>query len=123
LTLTVLDKEYSIHRLNPEALIPEDVFGSGFYFIGKTDEELSIVCECDIFIDSEEVDTGWSCLKVSGPLDLGLTGVLAGISAVLAKAGISIFALSTYKTDFILTKTNGLSNGITALEAAGYSVK
>jgi len=120
LTLTVLDKEYSVHRLKPEAEIPRNILGTSFYSISKTGEELSIVCESDITINSNKVDTGWSCLKVLGPLDISLTGVLAGISTVLAEASISIFAISTYDTDYILIKTKNLTKGIKALETTGY---
>ena len=82
LTLTVLDKEYSVHRLKSEAEIPRNILGTSFYSISKTGEELSIVCESDITINSNKVDAGWSCLKALGPLDISLTGVLAGISTV-----------------------------------------
>lgn len=120
LILTVLDKEYSIHRLKPEVEIPRNILGTSFYSISKTGEELSIVCESDITINSNKVDTGWSCLKVLGPLDISLTGVLAGISTVLAEAGISIFAISTYDTDYILVKTKDLKKGIKVLEKTAY---
>ena len=122
LTLTVLDKEYSIHRLKPEDEIPRNILGTSFYSISKTGEELSIICESDITINSNKVDAGWSCLKLLSPLDLDLTGILANISTVLAEASISIFVISTYDTDYILVKTKNLTKGIRALETAGYVV-
>ena len=122
LIITILDKEYSVHRLKPEAEIPRNIIDTRFYSISKTDEELSIVCESDITISSNKVDAGWSCLKVLGPLDISLTGVLAGISTVLAEANISIFAISTYDTDYILVKTKDLTKGIKVLETAGYII-
>lgn len=122
LTLSVLQKEFSIHRLNPDAGIPRDLVRSTFYSITKTDEELSIVCESEIEIESIKEDKGWSCLKVIGPLDLNLTGIMANIASVLAKSDISIFAVSTYDTDYILVKTVNLERAKEVLATADYQI-
>jgi len=74
-------------------------------------------------LNSEKSETGWSRLKVPGPLDFSLTGILAEISAVLAEAEISIFAISTFDTDYILIKTEKLPLAIEALLASGYTFK
>ncbi len=123
LALTVLDKEYAIHRLDPDADIPTTVFGSHFYSISRTDEELSIVCEQDIEIDSAKTSADWSCIKVIGPLDFSLTGILAGISSTLADAKISLFAISTYDTDYFLVKSRELPNTLYTLKNAGYVIE
>jgi hypothetical protein len=123
LTLTVLDKEYAIHRLDPDADIPAVVFSSNFYSISTTDEEMSIVCEADIHIGPAKTDSGWSCIKVIGPLDFSLTGILAGISTTLADVNISLFVISTYDTDYFLVKSRDLSRTLDALRGAGYLIK
>ena len=120
LKLAFLDEEYTIHRLKSEQDIPAQVFKSDFFSITKTDEELSIVCDAKISLPSEKSEAGWSCIKVLGPLDFALTGILAEISNVLAEAEISIFALSTYDTDYILVKSDILVTAQNALEKAGY---
>jgi len=96
---------------------------SKFYQICRTDEELSIVCETHISMISKHEEKGWACIKVDGPLDFGLAGILAGISKVLAENNVSIFAISTYDTDYILVKHQSLDNSIKALRVNGYAVR
>lgn len=122
-TLTILEQQFAIHRFEPTVSLPPSIFNSQFYWLGKTDEELSVVCESSIELNSDQKSEGWSCIKVLGPLDFSLTGILAGIAAVLASAQISIFALSTFDTDFILVKTTLVDKAVTALSEAGYKVK
>ncbi|OQX62500.1 MAG: hypothetical protein B5M51_06030 [Anaerolinea sp. 4484_236] len=81
---------------------------------------LSIVCDINTNIASEKSEKDWACIKVLGPLDFALTGILARISNVLAEAEISIFALSTYDTDYVLVKSNTLLASKKALKKAGY---
>ena len=123
LALTVLDKEHAIHHLDADANIPVTVFGTQFYSISRTDEELSIVCEADIQIDSAKTSAGWSCIKVIGPLDFSLTGILASISSTLADAKISLFAISTFDTDYFLVKSRELPKALHVLKSAGYVIK
>ena len=121
LTLTVLNDIYTIHRLGHSSSIPLNVLEAGFYAITKTDEELSIVCPASIAIEGSKKDSGWSCLKVAGPLDSSLTGILAKISNALAQAKISIFAISTYNTDYILVKSENVESAKNVLVSAGYN--
>jgi hypothetical protein len=121
-TLEVLDKEFTIHRLEPNKLVPEEVLASTFVWLGRTDEELSVVCASGIAVPSAKQNSGWSCLRVVGPIDFSLTGVLAGISSVLAAVNISIFALSTFDTDYILVKSADLATAQAELRKAGYRV-
>jgi uncharacterized protein len=116
----VLEGNFSIHRLKASASIPKTVFSSPFYALAKSENELSIVAAEGIAIESEKSDTGWSALRVDGTLDFSETGILAGIAATLAKAGISIFAVSTFDTDYILVKSERLKDAKTALAAAGH---
>jgi hypothetical protein len=120
LKLSVLEGFYTVHRFSSDHDIPEQIYESEFYSISKSEDELSIVCNSSILLDSERSETGWSCIKVSGPLDFSLTGVLADISAVLAKAEISIFAISTFDTDYILIKSQNLPSAGKALLSSGY---
>lgn len=120
LNLCVLDGLFTIHRLLPEKDIPSPVFAGRFYSICKTDDELSIICSSSVVLDSESKDAGWSGIKVIGPLDFSLTGILADMSAVLAKAKISIFAISTFDTDYVLVKSENLEAAKAAMEKAGY---
>ena len=121
LQLNVLENLFTIHRFPPNHEIPNQIYESQFYSISKTDEELSIVCSSTIQVHSEKSDTDWSCIKVEGPLEFFLTGILAKISAVLAEAEISIFAISTFDTDYILVKSEKLPFAKKALLKSGYT--
>ena len=120
LTLTILPFKLAIHRLPPDAEIPAQVLKSEFYALVKTGEELSVVCDARIPVESLHTEGGWSGIKVLGPLDFSLTGILANLAAALAEAGISIFAISTYDTDYLLVKTARLQAAMAALEKRGY---
>jgi len=120
LRLELLDDTFTIHRLSPSAKIPDEVFGEAFFNIVKTKEELSIVCRNSLTLNSERCNQGWSCIKVSGPLDLNTTGILAKLSKVLAEAQNSIFAISTYDTDYILVKADKATEAVAALSAEGF---
>lgn len=119
-SIHVLPHEFTIHRCSPDGPVPVEVYGSDFYWIGKTDEELSIVCEASLKVRSVKHSDGWSCLRLKGPLDLGSIGVLAAITDALASARIGVFALSTFDTDYILVKTADLPNATRALMKSGH---
>jgi len=119
LQLTILENFYTIHRFPPNHKIPDQVYESEFYSISKSEEELSVACSSSIQLNSEKSEVGWSCIKVTGPLDFSLTGILAEISAVLAKSEISIFAISTFDTDYILVKSEKLPFAKKALLESG----
>ena len=94
-----------------------------FFFIGRTDEELSLVCRTE---DTPEVtterDDGWRGMRIEGILDFSLIGILSKISAILAEEKIGIFAVSTYNTDYILVKKENFERAIAALKDAGYEI-
>jgi hypothetical protein len=131
LTLSVLEGSFGVCRLGTGSEIPAWVYGSNFFSVTQTPEELSIVCqESSIPANipanipaGTRAERGWNCLKVEGPLDFGLTGILAGISRTLADKGISIFAVSTYETDYILVREKDLECACKALKGAGYDIK
>lgn len=106
-----------VRKLCPEILADE------FFFIGKTDEELSLVCMTEhVPLETEERDDGWKAFRIQGILDFSLIGVLAPIAAILADNQIGIFAVSTYNTDYILVKKENFEKALDVLVHAGYSV-
>ena len=94
-----------------------------FFFIGKTDEEISVVCEtADTPISTTERDDGWRCFRIQGVLDFSLVGILSKISGILAAHQISIFAVSTFNTDYILVKEKNYASALDILVAKGYKL-
>ena len=94
-----------------------------FYFIGRTDEELSLVCRTEHTPSGTlEREDGWRGFRIEGTLDFSLIGILSKLSAILAENGIGIFAVSTYNTDYILVKEENLPRAMDALSAAGYEI-
>jgi hypothetical protein len=87
-----------------------------------TPDEMSILCPADRVPDGAAVETPWRCLRVAGPVQLPLTGVLASIVSPLAGARVSIFAFSTFDTDYLLVPAVRLSEALAALSAAGHRV-
>jgi hypothetical protein len=120
--LTTLPEPLAVCRLAPDAAFPSWLAASGFLSIARTTEELSIVCAEDAVPDAVRRESGWRALVVAGPLDFGLTGILASIAAPLAEAGISIFAISTFDTDYVLVKAERLDAAVEALIGAGHAV-
>ena len=94
-----------------------------FYFIGRTDEEISLVCKTENApAHTVERDDGWRGFRIEGVLDFSLIGILSKLSAVLADNGIGIFAVSTYNTDYILVKKENFDRALNVLSNAGYTV-
>ena len=97
---------------------------AGFWFVGKTDEEISLVCKTeDIPAETIGRDDGWKGFRIQGTLDFSLIGILSGLSGILADHKIGIFAISTYNTDYILVKEENFDRALKALESEGYSIK
>ena len=95
-----------------------------FYFIGKTDEELSLVCKTeDAPKYTIERDDGWKGFRIQGVLDFSLIGILSKLSGILAKHKIGIFAVSTYNTDYILVKEENYEQALELLVSEGYEVE
>jgi hypothetical protein len=96
---------------------------SDFYFIGKTDEELSLVCKTEDTPDNTiERDDGWRGFRIQGVLDFSLIGILSKLSGILAEHKIGIFAVSTYNTDYILVKEENYERALSILTSEGYTV-
>jgi len=94
-----------------------------FYFIGKTDEELSLVCRTEETpSNTTERDDGWRGFRIEGVLDFSLIGILSKLSSILAQNSIGIFAVSTYNTDYILVKEENFDKALSVLAEAGYKI-
>lgn len=98
-------------------------FDASYYFIGNTDEEKSLVCATGyVPANALKRDDGWRAFRIQGVLDFSLIGVLSKISTLLSENGIGIFAVSTYNTDYVLTKKENFDRAIAVLSRAGYAV-
>lgn len=115
-----IDGDFSICKVENYSQIN---FDSEFYFIGRTDEENSLVCITENVPDNTTVrDDGWKAFRIEGVLDFSLIGILSKISALLAENNIGIFAVSTYNTDYILTKKENYDRALKVLADAGYVI-
>ncbi|MBR2295040.1 MAG: ACT domain-containing protein [Clostridiales bacterium] len=118
--LKVLDMDLSVCKVSSVDDIDQ---GADFFFVGKTDEEISLVCETSHVPSSVLVrDDGWKGFRIVGELDFSLIGILSRISSVLADNKIGIFAVSTYNTDYILVRGSDLERALNALASSGYEI-
>ena len=119
--LKIIPHEFSICKVSDYSQID---FDQPFVFTGSTDEEKSLVCPISFVPRNTTArEDGWRAFRIEGELDFSLIGILSKISSVLADNGIAIFAISTFNTDYILTKTENFERAINALKSAGYSIK
>ena len=94
-----------------------------FTFMARTDEELSLVCPAEsVPADAVRREDGWRAFRIAGELDFSLVGIPAKIASILAEERISIFALSTYKTDYVLVKAERFADALDALRTSGYEI-
>ena len=115
-----LDGMFSVCKLADYSLVNLD---SEYCFLGKTDEERSLVClTCDVPVNTLERDDGWRAFRIQGILDFSLIGILSKISGIMAENKIGIFAISTFHTDYVLTKEKHYRKALEALGAAGYEI-
>jgi len=121
LALSLLAERLAVCRLEPGAPLPAWAGGALTAFT-RTPDELSVVCAEAGVPAGVQMEGGWRALKVAGPLDFGLTGILAALAGPLAAAGVSIFAISTYDTDYVLIKETALERAVAVLRAAGHPV-
>jgi hypothetical protein len=110
----------AVCRLPPHATLPPQDPRAPFWSVTRTADELSVVLPEEAVRPGWEVERGWRCLQVVGPLDFSLTGVLHALSAPLATAGIPILAISTYDTDYVLVRETHLARAVVVLERAGH---
>ena len=121
LEIQKVDCEFSVCKIKD---ISEVNFSDEFCFLGKTDEEISLVCFTEHApVNAILQDDGWKAFRIQGVLDFSLIGILAKISTLLADNGIGIFVISTYNTDYILTKAENYVKALDVLNQAGYQIK
>lgn len=120
-TLEVLTGTYAVCRLDADADVPDWVSGA-VTSVTRAPGELSIICSQDVVPSDVTSESGWSCLRVVGPLDFSLVGVIASLTAVLATANLSVFVVSTFDTDCLLVKQAELETAVNSLTAAGHVV-
>ena len=119
--IKIINEEFSICKIKDLSQVN---FLDEFCFLGKTDEELSLVCRTK-FVPKNiiECDKGWRAFRIEGILDFSLIGILSKISTLLAENKIGIFAVSTFNTDYILTKEENFDKAISLLKDNGYLIK
>lgn len=122
LKMKLLKDKYGVCRLDKPGPVPNWGIEGEFYSVTKTEDELSIVCVEESTPDNIKCEKDWRVLKVEGPLDFSLVGILSAISGLMAEKSISIFAISTYDTDYILVKDKDLNKAIKALCDDKYEV-
>jgi len=122
MNLTILPDTLAICRLSPAEDVPDWAMIGEFVSITHTGDELSIVCVSEHVPPDVKADREWRALKVEGPLDLALTGVLASLANPLAEARINLFAVSTFDTDYLLVKEYNLTRARDVLRGAGHVV-
>jgi hypothetical protein len=113
----LLSGRFAVCRLGADAAIPADLLQAqpGFLSITRTADELSIVCEEALVPAGAKVQLGWRAFKVEGPLDFSLTGIMATLATPLAVAKISLFAVATFDTDYLLVQERDLEAAVAAL--------
>ncbi len=115
-----IDYDFSVCKVADYSLVD---LTADYCFVGKTEEENSLVCITDnVPLNVIRREDGWKAFRVQGSLDFSLIGILSGISGILADTQIRIFVLSTFDTDYVLTKTEHYPSALDILEAAGYEI-
>lgn len=118
--IKMIDYEFSVCKVEDYSLVD---LSTDFCFTGKTDEEKSLVCPTNKVPSNITVrDDGWKAFRIQGVLDFSLIGILSKISGILAENKIGIFVISTFNTDYILTKKENYQKAIEVLRAAGYKI-
>ncbi len=120
MTIEIMDERFTVCKVES---VPQELLDDRFCFVGKTDKELSLVCRTDL-VPAQTLarEDGWRGMRVTGTLDFSLIGILSRISSILAEAGVGIFVISTYDTDYVLVKGNMLEKAADALHAGGIDV-
>jgi len=119
----LLDGTFAVCRLEPDAQVPELPRGCGLFSWTHTSDELSLVCDEADAPEGARSEGGWRALVVAGPLAFEEVGILAELAATLAAAEVSLFALSTFDTDYLLVKQESLDTAIGALRQRGHDIR
>lgn len=120
--LIVLKGIFAVAQLEKGSSFPDWAISSELWSITATQDEISIVCRQDIVPTQVKSERDWRCLKVDAVLDFSLVGILASLTLPLAQEGISIFALSTFNTDYLLIKDKDIEKAIMVLMKQGFEI-
>jgi hypothetical protein len=120
--MSPLPEVFAICRLDTDAAIPPWAATGCFFSITRTHEELSLICAEANVPDHMNCNRGWRCLKVDGPLNFYEIGVVASLAVPLAEAGLSVFVISSYDTDYLLVKGEDFERAAAVLIAAGHAI-
>jgi uncharacterized protein len=120
--LQVLPQIMLICRLAPDAQLPAWATDGALWSVTRTSDELSILCAAAAVPADVRAEGPWRALRVTGTLDFALVGILSSIAAPLAAASVSIYAISTFDTDYVLVRATQLAEAVAALRAAGHTV-
>ncbi|TMC23525.1 MAG: ACT domain-containing protein [Chloroflexi bacterium] len=122
LSLSLLPHTYAVCQFHPDKHIPYWALMGDFVSLTRTNEELSIACQEDNVPDDIEAERGWRCLQVQGAFDFSAAGVHASLAIPLAEADISVLAIATYATDYLLIKEKNVERALQVLERAGHYI-
>lgn len=123
LNFSLLKETYAVCKFKTPAGLSELLAKEPFYSITHTEDEISVVCrQLLVPRDALSVNKDWRILKIAGPLDFSLVGILAGVSGILKENSIAIFTISTYETDYILVRSADLNKAVKALKEKGHTI-
>jgi hypothetical protein len=121
--LTILPDTFAVCRLDADAAVLPWATTGSFYSITRTVDELSVVCAQSVVPDGVRCERDWRCAQLAGPIPFATVGVLASLVQPLADEGISVFAISTFDTDYVLVKAADLQRAIDAWRQCGHTVR
>jgi hypothetical protein len=122
LKLSLLPDVLAVCRLEPGQELPAWATGGDFSSVSRIREELSVICTSSSVPDNVRASRGWRTIKIEGPLDLDLVGILVSVAVPLAHAGIGILPVGTFDTDYILVRDRQLGEALKALRATGFNI-
>ena len=120
--LTLLRQDLAVCRLDPDSELPEWARKGPFFSLTRTPDEWSVVCSQEIVPEGIRREGGWRAFRLQGPIDFSAVGILASLTAPLARSGISLFALSTFDTDYVLVKEVDVKKATLALREEGHRI-
>jgi uncharacterized protein len=120
--LSLLPEKFTICRLAPDAFVPEWATRGQFFSITRTSDELSVIAETAVVPERLRTEVRWRLMRVHGPFDFSEVGVLASLVQPLAAAGVSVFTVSTFDTDYLLLRCSQLRDAVAALRDAAHTV-
>ncbi len=123
LTLEVLEGRFAVCRCSVDGLLQFPKGVNGFFSWTCSEDELSVVCREESVPEQAEVESGWRGFRIAGELDFHLLGILASLTAPLAQAGISVFVISTFSTDYVFVKADKLGEAVSALQDCGFEFR